>query len=112
MDGEGSDKNGCDVFNTSNYDWGDVAVSAAASAILPGIFSSGKKVLTAGRAIGNLSGQLQRARTVNRIARIDQRIAKNIGKVGNALTTQTAVQGGKALVKGAVGSEPCGCKQQ
>ncbi|MDD2721388.1 MAG: RHS domain-containing protein [Gallionella sp.] len=100
---------GCDIFNRDNYDWWDVGVSAAVGALGPGWLSVGKTSLRSGSAIKTLSSQLDRAQTANRAAKIEQRIANHQNEIADALITQGAFQGAKAIGKAADGNNSCGC---
>jgi len=105
---------GCDVFNLGNYNWWDVGAAGVIGAVAPGWGSVGKSAYRSGKAIGNLAGQLKRAQTANRVAKIEQRIQKNVGNVMGPLVAQGVFQGGKALVKEITNtddSKECVCQQ-
>lgn len=108
---------GCDIWDVDNYDWWDVGVSAAVGAVAPGWLAVGKKSLNSGRAISTLSGQLGRARTANRINKIQGRINQHKGQIQEIVGTQLAWQGAKAAGKGIAGdgagggADGCGCQK-
>ncbi|MES2676501.1 MAG: RHS repeat-associated core domain-containing protein, partial [Pseudomonadota bacterium] len=97
---------GCDLLDPDNYDWWDVGVSAAVGAFAPGWGSVGKTAWGSGRAIGTLSSQA--TNTAGRAAKIAGRIAKHKNKIRDAVATQTAYQGAKAVGKAGNGSCECG----
>ncbi|MDP3457038.1 MAG: RHS repeat-associated core domain-containing protein [Methyloversatilis sp.] len=108
---------GCDIWDGDNYDWWDVGVSAAVGAVAPGWLAVGKKSLNSRSAISTLSGQLGRARTANRINKIQGRINQHKGQIKEIVGTQLAWQGAKALGKtfggegAGSGADGCGCKK-
>jgi RHS repeat-associated protein len=102
-------RNGCDVLDPGNYDWWDVGISAAVGAVAPGWLSVGKTSWTSGHAISTLSDQLSRARTANRVAKIEGRISDHRGQIGDALSTQAGFQGAKAIINSANGGKDCSC---
>jgi RHS repeat-associated protein len=104
-------RDGCDVFDVGNYDWWDVGVSAAVGALGPGWLSVGKTSWQSGNAIKTLSGQLGSARTANRVAKIEHRIAEHQNRIADAFITQGAFQGAKALGKTADGDGRCMCRR-
>ena len=102
-------------------DIGDVLISGAVSAIAPGAFSSAKSIFKSAGAAKNLSGQLDRARTINRSSKIQRRINKNIDNIAVQVSTQAVFQGSKAVGKSALDipitndcdnkcDSNCGCK--
>jgi hypothetical protein len=104
-------QNGCDIFDIHNYDWWDVGLSAAVGALAPGWWSVGKTTLRSGSAIKTLSRQLERAQTANRTAKIEQRIQDHQSEIFDALSTQAAFQGAKALGKSMDGNTDCKCRR-
>src|SRR5262249_53430004 len=92
-------RQGCDLFDTSNYDWFDVGAAAAFGAVAPGFLLVGNRTVTSLRAMRNLSGQLDRARTANRINKIEQRIAAHEAGILEVVIPQVGFQGAKELVK-------------
>ncbi len=83
----------CDVFDVDNYDWWDVGVSAAVGAVAPGAVSVGKTAWTSGNAAKNIAAQLARARTPNRVAKLQGRLDSHSGAIIEAVATQGASAG-------------------
>lgn len=105
---------GCDVFTLDNYNWWDVGAAGVIGAVAPGWGSVGKKAFGSGKAIANLSEQLGRARTANRVSKIERRIQGHAGDIAAPFVTQVVFQGGKYLVKqvtDAGGANDCTCRQ-
>ncbi|WP_367154822.1 RHS repeat-associated core domain-containing protein [Methylomonas sp. HYX-M1] len=105
---------GCDLLDIDNYDWWDVGVSGAVGAFAPGWGSVGKTAWKSGGAIRTLSGQLAKARTANRRAKVAARIANHRNQIRDALKVQGAYQGAKAVGKKLNGNgagDDCGCKK-
>jgi RHS repeat-associated protein len=100
---------GCDVFNADNYDWWDVGASAFIGAASAGWFDVGKTAWKSGGAIGNLSGQLDRARTAGKAAKIQGRIQNHQSQIADAFIIQGAWQGVKELLKQLNGPQSCRC---
>ena len=90
---------GNDVWDVRNYDWADVAISGAVGAIAPGMLAVGKQGWKTKNAVEELTKQLDTAKTVNRIQKIEGRISKNINDFKSVATTQAAWQGVKAVGK-------------
>jgi RHS repeat-associated protein len=106
-------RNGCDLLDAGNYNWGQVGVAAAVGAIAPGWLAVGKTSAASGKAIANLTEQLGRAQTSNRVAKIESRIAGHVMGIADVLIPQLGFQGVKAVashVAGAQGSD-CTCKK-
>ena len=107
-------RNDCDVFDAGNYNWYDVGVSAAVGAIAPGWLAVGKTAGASGRAIATLTEQLDRAQTVNRVAKIEGRIRHHSMSIANVLVPQLGFQGVKELgkqVSGIGGANDCMCRK-
>ncbi len=107
-------RNGCDVLDLGNYNWYDVGVAGAVGAIAPGWIRVGKTATSSGRAIAALTEQLSRARTANRISKVESRIAAHSTSIADALLPQLGFQGIKALgkeVTDAGGANDCTCKK-
>jgi len=104
---------GCDVFDADNYDWWDVGVSAAVGAVAPGALSVGKTAWTSGNAAKTIAGQLTRARTANRAAKLQARLDAHTGAITEAVATQASWQGYKFLGKQLDGNKQrdCTCKK-
>ncbi len=92
-------RNGCDVFDPSNYDWWDVVVSAGVGAASPGWLGVSKTTWRSGGAIKNLSEQAGRAHTANRAQKIENRIDAHKNTIKDALITQGLFQGAKEAGK-------------
>jgi len=90
-------RNGCDVLDVRNYSWYDAGVSAAVGAIAPGWLGVGKTTANSGRAVANLFEQLGRAQTLNRVAKIESRIASHATSVADVVDSQVAFHGVKAI---------------
>ena len=103
----------CDLFDLDNYDWWDVGVAAAVGAVAPGAISVGKTAWTSGNAAKNLSAQLTRARTPNRVAKLQGRLDAHTGAIIEAVATQGAWQGYQIVGKQLNGKSPrdCTCKR-
>ncbi len=103
----------CDLFDLDNYDWWDVGVAAAVGAVAPGAISVGKTAWTSGNAAKNLSAQLTRARTPNRVAKLQGRLDAHTGAIIEAVATQGAWQGYQIVGKQLNGKGPrdCTCKR-
>jgi RHS repeat-associated protein len=80
-------------------DWVQVGISTGFGALGPGLFSSGTRLFKSFKALKTLNDQASRARTANRLGKIEQRINKHRANIGDALATQGAFQGGKAISK-------------
>ncbi len=92
-------RNGCNIFDPSNYDWWDVVVSAGVGAASPGWLGIGKTTWRSGGAIKNLSEQAGRALTANRAQKIENRIDAHKNTIKDALITQGLFQGAKEAGK-------------
>jgi RHS repeat-associated protein len=92
-------RKGCDVFDVDNYNWWMVGISAATSMVAPGWFSIGKEAPGSIGAIRNLAGQLGRAQTASRAAKIEGRILENVKGLTDPLAVQGTFQGLKVLGK-------------
>jgi hypothetical protein len=102
--------NGCDIFDSDNYDWGDVIISAGVGAVGPGVIASFNKAKYSWGAITTLSQKS--ANTLNRQNKINNRIDYHL----NIIKTQVGWQSGKFLLKQigkSINSEPdkCTCKK-
>jgi type VI secretion system secreted protein VgrG len=105
-------KDGCDVLDLGNYDGWDIAWSGVIGGVAPGWSSVGKTTLKSGRAMRNLSGQLSRAKTANRVAKIESRIDNHSNQIGGAVATQGAWQAYKFAATSANGdARTCHCKE-
>jgi hypothetical protein len=107
-------RNGCDVLDVRNYSWYDAGVSAAVGAIAPGWLGVGKTTANSGRAVANLFEQLSRAQTLNRVAKIESRIASHATSIADVVDSQEAFHGVKAIgkqVTGASGTNDCTCRK-
>ncbi|MBY4598831.1 hypothetical protein K3217_25285 [bacterium BD-1] len=105
---------GCDLLDIGNYNWYDVGISAAAGAVAPGWLLVGKNTINSGRAISTLAGQFDRARTVNRAAKISRRIQAHTSSITGDIATQGVFQGAKYVVKQAThagGANDCKCRK-
>jgi RHS repeat-associated protein len=105
-------RRGCDVLNARNYNWAQVGFSALVGAIAPGWLATIKKSLPSTRAISSLTGQLSRARTANRAAKVEVRISNHKRKIKDVLVPQVGLAGtktaGQLVLDGAAGDK-CGC---
>ncbi len=105
---------GCDLLDIRNYNWIDVGVATAVGAIAPGWLSVGKTTVNSGRAIANLSEQLGRAQSVNRIAKLESRIQSHATSIADQILVQGGFQGIKYLGKeitAAGGAIDCTCRK-
>lgn len=84
--------NGGDPYDYNNYDGSDILISAAFGFVSPGVFSTGKNVVKSAGAITTLTGQLNRARTANRVNKINTSIVRNKKQIVEALGVQAAFQ--------------------
>jgi RHS repeat-associated protein len=96
-------RNGCDVLDAGNYNWGQVGVAAAVGVVAPGWLAVGKTGASSGRAIANLSEQLGRAQTANRAAKIESRIVGHATSIADVLLPQLGFQGAKAAANHVAG---------
>ncbi|WP_425111093.1 RHS repeat-associated core domain-containing protein [Burkholderia anthina] len=104
-------KDGCDLLDVDNYDVWDIAWSGAIGGAAPGWGSVGKTTLESGSAIKKLSNQLGRARTENRVAKIEARISDHRSQIGGVVAAQGAWQIYKFTITSANGdSRACRCK--
>lgn len=85
-------RDGCDIFDVSNYDWADVVIAGAVGAIAPGWLNVGKRASSSSRALEALSGQLDRARTVGRAAKVQGRIQQHTASIADGVTVQLSYQ--------------------
>jgi RHS repeat-associated protein len=105
-------RRGCDVLNARNYNWAQVGFSAFVGAVAPGWLATIKKVLPSTKAISTLTGQLGRARTASRIAKVEARVSNHKRKIQDLLVPQVGLTGTKTLgqlvLDTSTGSK-CGC---
>jgi RHS repeat-associated protein len=92
-----------------DVNWKHVGVSAAIGTVAPGMFSTGKTVYTSGQALKTLSGQA--ANTANRAAKLAARKEAHKQTIKNAVGTQAAWQGAKAVTKCVVGGGEDKCPE-
>ncbi|GLQ50672.1 type IV secretion protein Rhs [Dyella flava] len=90
---------GNDAFDVNNYNWTDVGIAAAASAIAPGWGAVAKTAKTSGQALKTLTAQLEGARAAARVAKLESRIANHQSAIADVVGTQLGVQGVKTLAK-------------
>nr|WP_275690442.1 RHS repeat-associated core domain-containing protein [Luteibacter yeojuensis] len=105
-------RSGCGVLNARNYNWASVGISASIGAIAPGWVAVGRRAWTSSRAMSTLSNQLERARTANRLIKIQGRMSTHKTKVGDVLIPQLGLQGVKAagnVVTNGFDIDECGC---
>ncbi|WP_277627260.1 RHS repeat domain-containing protein [Burkholderia stabilis] len=89
--------------NWKCLDVADMAISGAFSAILPGLGASAGKAIKSAKAARALSGQLKTARSASKVAKLSNRIDVHKSEILNQVKLQGAIQGGKAVMKGASG---------
>lgn len=92
-----------------NINWRHVGVSAAVGTVAPGMFSTAKTVYTSGQAIRTISGQA--ANTANRAAKLAARRAEHARTIRDAVGTQAAWQGAKAVAKCITGHQQPDCPE-
>lgn len=80
---------GKDMFSDNNYDYQDMFISGTVGAVGPGLFTSLPKLWGKVKAVKTLNDQLSRAKTINKVTKISNRIAKN-KKDGADLATRLA----------------------
>ena len=113
---------GCDLLDIDNYDLWNIGVAGAVGAFAPGMGSAAKglwpkwvpfvgKSRGPGGAIKELMGQLDRANTANRVAKVASRIEKNGMVVADNLTYNAAYQAGKKAVSNGSGNRDCTCQR-
>lgn len=104
---------GCDLLDVDNYDWWDVGVSAAVGAVAPGAISVGKTAWNSGNAAKTIAAQLSRARTPNRLAKLQGRLDAHTGAITEAVAMQGMWQGYKFAGQQLDGNKPrdCTCKK-
>jgi len=83
-------------------DWTEVGISTGFGALGPGLFTAGTRVFKSFKALKTLTDQANRARTANRRGKIAQRIQKHRSNIADAVITQGAFLGGKAISKAIV----------
>jgi hypothetical protein len=115
-------RDGCDLLDIDNYDLWNIGVAGAVGAFAPGMLGGAKglwpkwvpfvgKSRGPGGAIKELWGQMDRAQTVNRIAKIESRIEKNGMTIVDNLTYNAAHQAGKKALSNGSGSRDCTCQR-
>jgi RHS repeat-associated protein len=113
---------GCDLLDTDNYDFWNIGVAGAVGAFAPGMGSAANglwpkwmpfvgKSRGPGGAIKELWGQLDRANTANRVAKVASRIEKNGMVVADNLTYNAAYQAGKKAISNGSGNRDCTCQR-
>jgi RHS repeat-associated protein len=101
---------GCDVWDSSNYDWADVGISAAVGAVGPGLFGSVGPVRNSIGAISTLSKQLSKVKTASRRAILEGRIRPHKSNILSIVKTQVIWQVGKNGAKALLGQKGnCKC---
>jgi RHS repeat-associated protein len=114
---------GCDLFDIDNYDLWNIGLAGAVGAVAPGMGSAIKglwpkwvpfvgKSRGPGGAIQELWGQLDRATTANRVAKVASRIEKNKMVVIVNWTHNAAYQAGKRALSNGSGNRNCTCRQR
>ena len=83
----------------SKTDWTDVVTMGAAGAVAPSILGSISKLSKSGKAIKVLKGQQDRARTTNKMKKLDGRIDGHKNKILNSIEQQVIWNAGKQVVK-------------
>jgi RHS repeat-associated protein len=106
-------REGCDLLDINNYDWWDVAVSAAVGAVAPGAVGVGKTVWKSGNAAKTIASQLPRARTANRAAKLQRRLDDHTGAITEGVAEQASWQLYKLLGQqvNENGPRDCSCKR-
>jgi RHS repeat-associated protein len=112
----------CDLLDIDNYDLWNIGVAGAVGAFVPGMGNAAKglwpkwaplvgKSRGPGGAIKELLGQLDRANTANRVAKVASRIEKNGLVVADNLTYNAAYQAGKKAISNGSGNRDCTCQR-
>jgi hypothetical protein len=108
------------MFDIANYDLADIGVAAVVGNFAPGMLGGLKgawpawvpfvgKSRGAGGAIQDLWGQLDRAKTANRIAKIEQRIQNHGSEVAKNLVYNSSYQGVRQEYKSIANSDAANC---
>jgi len=106
-------REGCDVLEVANYDWGNVFIAAGVGIFAPGWLSVAKRASSSSRAIEALYSQLGRARTVARTQKIEARIQQHTASITDAITVQLGYQALNQTAQALNGEQRmCKCRAQ
>jgi RHS repeat-associated protein len=99
--------------NVNCINWKHVAISAAVGFVAPGALASAGTAFKSAKAANKVQGQLNRARTANKRAKLARRIHSNNAEFTSALAVQGAWQGSKAVAKNNSSdtNSECGCNE-